>query len=498
MNRSIFAAYLAFVLISYQCRAEIPPAKKPPNIVFILADDLGWRDLGCFGSSFYETPNLDALAASGMRFTCAYAACNVCSPTRASIMTGKYPARLNLTDWLPGKGDAPWLKLNRAVILQHLPLEEVTIAEALKDAGYATGFFGKWHLGGPGFYPQQQGFDVNVGGCEMGHPASYFSPYHNPTLPDGPPGEYLTDRLTDEAIKFIDASKDKPFLLYLAHYAVHNPQQAKPEIIAKFKARAASRTAVADDQKFVMDHGRRVRQVQDVPVYAANIASLDESIGRIVKAISDRGLDRETIVIFFSDNGGLSTSEGTPTSNAPLRMGKGWNYEGGLREPMIVRWPGVTKAGGACDTPMISNDFYPTLLEMAGAPARPAQHMDAVSIVPLLKGDPMPERSLFWHYPHYGNQGSAPGGAVRRGDYKLLEAYEDGQLELYDLRKDLSEQHDLAKEMPERAAELKRLLHDWRVAVGAKMPTPNPNYDPKARPGAGGGKKLPVGGPPVD
>ena len=445
-----------------------------PNIVFILADDYGWRDLSCYGSGFYQTPNLDALAAQGMRFTNAYAACNVCSPTRASIMTGKYPARLHLTDWLPGRPDMPTQKLNRPQILQHLPLEETTIAQAFKEAGYATGFIGKWHLGGPNFYPDKQGFEVNIAGCQLGSPPSYFSPYKIPTLLDGPEGEYLTDRLTDEAVQFIGDHKDKPFFLYLAHYAVHNPQQAKANLLETWADLVSA--LPADEPEFAMDWGRKVRQVQNRPVYAAMIQSLDESVGRITKTLADLSLEKNTIVVFTSDNGGLSTAEGTPTSNLPLRMGKGWNYEGGIREPLIVRWSGMIKPASVCSAPMISTDYYPTLLEAAGLPMRLMQHIDGVSILPLLKGDHLRERPVFWHYPHYSNQGGPPSGAVRLGNFKLIEFYEDDHVELYDLSHDISEKKDLADTMPEKAKALREMLHDWRKDVDAQMPTPNPDF----------------------
>ena len=457
-------------------------ADRKPNIVFILADDLGQRDLGCYGSTFYETPNIDALAKSALRFTDAYAACNVCSPTRAAIMTGKYPQRLGITDWLPGRKDMPDQRLLRPKLADHLPLEEVTIAEALKDAGYATGFFGKWHLGGNEYWPDKQGFDVNIGGCQLGHPPSYFSPYKIPAIADGPKGEYLTDRLTDEACKFIESNQSKPFFLYLPHYAVHNPQQAKPELIDHFKTKAKASPALADGLEFIEDHGRKVRQFQNHPTYAANIASLDQSVGRILAKLSDLRLDDNTIVIFTSDNGGLSTAEGTPTSNAPLRMGKGWNYEGGVRVPLIVKWPGVTKSATVCETPTISTDFYATLLEIAGLPPRPTQHLDSVSIVPALKGQSMPDRPLFWHYPHYSNQGGPPSAAVRLGDFKLHEFFEDHHVELYDLKQDAGEQHDLARSMPDKAKQLLDQLHAWQKSVAAAFPTRNPNYDPNWKP----------------
>jgi arylsulfatase A-like enzyme len=453
------------------------PAPAHPNIVVILADDLGWRDLGCTGSTFYETPHLDALAASGIRFTDSYAACCVCSPTRASLLTGKYPARLHLTDWIPGGGHG---RLVPPPFLQQLPLEEATVAEALKEAGYATGFFGKWHLGGEAFYPDRQGFDLNIGGCDKGHPPSYFSPYHLPTLADGATGEYLTDRLADEALRFLDQAKGRPFLLYLAHYAVHNPQQAKAGSIARFRAKAAALPAHAE---FAPEGERRCRQVQDQPVYAAMVASLDDSVGRVMARIATLGLARDTIVIFTSDNGGLSTAEGSPTSNVPLRGGKGWQYEGGLRVPLMIAWPGTIAAGGLSHVPVISTDLYPTILALAGLPLRPQQHVDGVSLAPLLTGaGAIPERELFWHYPHYSNQGVGPAGAVRSGSLKLIEWFEDMRCELYDLAADPGERHDLAAEKPEQAAVLRERLHAWRREVDAAMPTPAPAREPGPHP----------------
>jgi arylsulfatase A-like enzyme len=466
-----------FLLLATMALWVSSVAGKPLNVVFILADDLGQRDLGCYGSSYYETPHLDALAQAGMRFTDAYAACNVCSPTRAALMTGKYPARLHLTDWLPGRKIGPEQKVVHPPIINHLPKSEVTLGQAFKDAGYATAFMGKWHLGGPEFYPEHFGFDINIGGCQLGHPPSYFSPYKIPTLPDGPKGEYLTDRLTDEACRFIEKSRDKPFLLYLSHYAVHNPQQAKPEIIARFKAKSDAHPPTGPE--FAEDLGRKVRVVQNVPVYAANLYSLDESVGRVLDKLKELGLDENTLVIFTSDNGGLSTSEGTPSSNAPLRGGKGWNYEGGIRESYIVRWPGVTKAGSTCDQPTISTDLYPTLLEAAGLPLRPQQHVDGVSIVPMFKGEKMPERPLFWHYPHYSNQGGGPSAAMRLGDFKLIESLEDQHLELYNLKSDIGEKSNLASMLPDKAQQLAQQLHAWQKSVDAGLPTPNPNYKPK-------------------
>ncbi len=449
-------------------------ARQKLNFVFILIDDMGWTDAGCYGSTFYETPNIDRLAAKGMRFTDAYAACPVCSPTRASIMAGKYPARLHLTNWL--YGDIRKQLVGPRYIRQ-LPLEEVTVAEALKAAGYTTGFVGKWHLGGEGYWPEHQGFDTNVAGWTSGSPrGGYFSPYKNPRLNDGPKGEYLTDRLTDEAVRFLEKNRERPFLLYLSHYAVHTPLQAKRHYTDKYKAKAASLPA-AKGPRFLPEAERQTRQVQDHPVYASMVQSMDESVGRVMKKLEDLGVADRTVVIFMSDNGGLSTSEGHPTSNVPLRAGKGWLYEGGIREPMIIKWPGVVRPGSLCHEPVTSTDFYPTMLEMAGLRPRPAQHVDGLSLVPLLKGGrSLDRRAIFWHYPHYSPQGGRPSGAVRVGNHKLIEFYEDDRIELYDLKADIGEKRNLAAKMPQRAAKLRRMLHDWRRALDARMPTPNPQW----------------------
>ena len=459
--------WFAFAGTVLGCMAMPAQAEtRRPNVVFILADDLGYMDIGAnYPQTFYETPNINRLAAQGMRFTEGYAACPVCSPTRASILTGKYPARLHLTNYIGG-GKAG--KLKPAPFVGRLVLEEVTIAEALKEAGYTTGFFGKWHLGGGASQPEYQGFDVNMGGNGSGFPPSYFSPYKNSMLPDGPDGEYLTDRLTDEALKFIETNKNKPFLVYLSHYAVHNPQQAKADLIEKYTAKAARLPHVAGKEVLP---GKQGRQVQNQPVYAAMIESLDDSVGRIAKRLTELKLDQNTIVMFMSDNGGLSTSEGSPTSNLPLLAGKGWLYEGGIREPMLIKAPGVTKAGALCNTPVISTDFYPTILELAGLPLKPKQHLDGVGLLPLLKGAALPQRPLFWHYPHYSNQGGGPCGAVRLGDMKLIEWYEDDRVELYNLKNDLGENNDLAAKMPDKAEALRTMLHDWRKTVNATMPT---------------------------
>ncbi|MFH1943500.1 MAG: sulfatase [bacterium] len=458
---------------------------KRPNFVFFLIDDLGWTDLGCYGSRFYETPNIDELASEGMRFTDAYAACPVCSPTRASIMTGKYPARLNITDWIPGD-DPKNRRLVGPADLHQLPLEEITIAEALKEAGYAAGFFGKWHLGDVGYHPQEQGFDVNKGGHWAGQPASYFYPYKNerkrwdvPDLEGGEEGEYLTDRLTDESIRFIESNKDKPFLLYLSHYAVHTPIQSKQELEDQYRKKLQKMPAPAGPD-YIPEHESESKQFQDDPAYAGMVQSVDESVGRILKKIDTLGLSENTIIFFMSDNGGLSTlprRRNAPTSVVPLRAGKGWLYEGGIREPMIVKWPDIVEPGSQSSEPVTSTDFYPTILEMAGLPLRPKQHADGLSLFPILiQKEPLDRQAIFWHYPHYHGSGHKPAGAIRAGDYKLIEWFEDNSVELYNLKENIGEKNNLAASVPEKADELRKMLHDWRKEVGAQMPLPNPDW----------------------
>ena len=433
---------------------------RPPNVVFILIDDMGWTDLGVQGSDLYETPNIDRLAKQGMRFTNAYSACTVCSPTRAAVMTGRYPARLHITDWIHG-AHAPKAKLAIPDWTQHLPLEETTIAEVLRARGYATAAIGKWHLGDePEYFPDRQGFDLNLAGCGRGQPPSYFSPYGIETLKDGPKGEYLTDRLTDEACNFISSHREQPFLLYMPHYCVHTPLQAKAADVDHFKAKTSA----------ALRHQNAI--------YAAMIKSLDESVGRILSTLEETGQADRTIVFFTSDNGGLLRS----TSNVPLRVGKGSSYEGGVRVPLFVRWPGVTQPGSTCSEPVISVDYFPTIAEMTGAASSPATTIDGTSIVPVLRDSKarLARESIYWHYPHYHQGGATPYGAVRVRDWKLIEFYEDQHVELYNLANDLSETHDLAQQMPEKATELRTRLASWRKEVGAQMPTPNPNYDPNA------------------
>ncbi len=465
-----------------------------PNFVFILIDDMGWKDIACTGSEFYETPNIDRIAAEGMMFTNAYASCPVCSPTRASVLTGKYPARLGLTNFLVGRNSGI---LMCPPYIDHLPTEEYSLAKALKAGGYTTWHIGKWHLGKQPFYPAGHGFDVNVAGSDWGHPhKGYFSPWEIETLDDGPEGTFLTDRLSDEAVKLIESNDGTPFYLNMCYYAVHTPIQAKPEKIAKYQAKAKM---MGLDEVDTFEFGeyfpfqqrknpRRVKRrlVQSDPTYAALIESLDEGVGKLLDALERTGQADNTVVIFTSDNGGLATSEGSPTCNAPLAEGKGWMYEGGTREPLLVRWPGVTPAGSECDVPTTSTDFYPTFLEIAGLDPIPAQHCDGVSLAPLLRQTGGIDReAIFWHYPHYANQGGTPGCSVRCGDYKLIEFFENGALELYDLVDDPGETTDLAGQLPKVTGKLATMLAEWRESVGAVIPEENPDWIPP--------EALPVG-----
>jgi len=462
-------------------------AAPQPNFLFILADDLGWRDLGCYGSPFYETPHVDELAASGTRFTNAYAACPVCSPTRASILTGKYPVRTGITTWIdPDGGNQPenWgrnTKLLPASYADRLAHDEVTLAEALKDAGYATFFAGKWHLGPEGSWPDDHGFDVNKGGTEYGGPWSgnkYFSPYGNPNLEDGPPGEHLPDRLARETVQFIEEHQDEPFLAYLSFYSVHTPLIARLDLKDKYEMKA--RRIGFAGPRFIREGTREARQVQDHAVYAAMVEAMDQAVGKTLEALELLDLSERTVVIFMSDNGGLSTSEGSPTANVPLRAGKGWMYEGGVREPMIIRAPGAGESGRVEHEPVTSTDFYPTMLELAGLRAKPEQHVDGASLVPLLKGEEFDRGPVFWHYPHYGNQGGAPGAAIRDGQWKLIKWYEDNTAELFHLGKDPGEKYDLSELKPALAQRLEERLDGWLETVDANMPSPNGSYDPDA------------------
>jgi len=423
--------------------ADHPAASRPPNILFILADDLGINDLGCYGRIDHHTPNLDRMAASGVRFSSAYCASPLCSPSRAAILTGKHPARLHITTYLPGRKDSPAQKLLQAQVRQELPLEEKTIPEYLKAAGYATACIGKWHLGGRGFGPLEQGFDFY-------HPGK---PVTAPSETEGGKGEY---DLTAAAEKFISGHKDRPFFVYLAHNSPHIPYSAKTNMVARNK-------------------------LAWEPVYAAVIETLDDTVGRLLEQIDRLNLATNTIVIFTSDNGGLHVPElghRTITHNTPFRAGKGFLYEGGTRIPLIVRWNGHIPGGRVVWRRVVNLDWLPTFLELAGQPI--PEDLDGISLAPVLESRRVtgPPRTLYWHFPHYANQGSRPSGAIRTGDWKLIEHFENDSLELFNLRRDPSEQRNLAGREQERAVEMQRQLAAWRDRMKVLTNAPNPKYDP--------------------
>ncbi len=438
-----------------------------PNVVLILADDLGWADLGCYGADLHETPNLDRLAREGVRFTDAYAA-PVCSPSRAALMTGKHPARLHMTTWYESSRNPPRnRKLVPPITVADLPHDEVTIAECLRPAGYQTAMVGKWHLGQATHYPETQGFDINIGGTFWGAPSTHFFPYRGqfgnedgiryvPHLEWGKPGEYLTDRLTDEALKVIDRAGDQPFFLYLAHHAVHTPIEAKDPLIQHYRNRI----------KPEFHHQNAA--------YAAMVQSLDESVGRVLAKLESRGIEDQTVVIFASDNGGYVNryQDATVTSNHPLRSGKGSLYEGGTRVPLIVRWPGHTPAGGVVHQPVVVMDLLPTILAMVGL--KPDGGLDGVSLVNLLEEpeSKLDREDLFWHYPHYYPT-TTPVSAIRSGDWKLLEYFEDQHVELYQLADDIGEKQDLSEQRPEVVRRLRDRLHTWWREVDAQLPVSN-------------------------
>ncbi|MFZ9979912.1 MAG: sulfatase [Opitutales bacterium] len=493
------AAYALLLALQLAATATLNAAdgrKQKPNVIVILADDLGWADLSCYGSTFHESPNLDKLAALGMRFTQAYSSSPYCSPSRAAIMTGRHPARLKITAPIPSNGKSG--KLLPAQMKMELPLEEVTMAEVLRDAGYATWHVGKWHLGDLGYYPEDQGFQVNIAGHAGGLPPSFFWPYGNKlneavpkpqkrgsyhsrgvpgVVTGGKEGEHLCDRLTSEAMKLIEMRKpEQPFFLYLPFYDVHTPIMAKPELVKKYEAKAArlGLPSVPKAPGFTEDnraHGgiqAKMPQAQVNPTYAAMIETMDSNVGRLMAKLDELGIADDTLVLFTSDNGGHNV-----TSNRPLRGGKGWLYEGGVREPWIVKWPGVIKPGSTCDVPVMNTDILPTVLELCGFPSRPDLHKDGVSFVSLLKGETKPvHEALFWHFPHYGNHGSGPASSVRVGDWKLIHWIEDDGVELFDLVNDPSEKTDLAARQPDRVKDLRAQLDAWRKETDANMPRP--------------------------
>jgi arylsulfatase A-like enzyme len=482
MKRIILSIALA-VLVFAGCSQD---QKPKPNVLFILADDLGYHDLSVMGSKYYETPNIDRIASEAMVFSNGYAACQVCSPSRGSIMTGKFPARHGITDWIGAPSGEEWRKYNRFTKLlppeyeHQLADQFVTLPEAMKEAGYKTFFAGKWHLGGKGSWPQDHGFDINKGGWDVGSPkGGYFDPYDNPNLENRQPGENLSLRLADETVKFLNENNPqrtgKPVFAFLSFYAVHGPIQTTPEKWRKYRDKAYE-MGVAESG-FKMGPVLPARVIQDNPVYGGLVEAMDDAVGLVLKSLEELGLDENTIVVFTSDNGGVVSGDAYATSNLPLRGGKGHQYEGGIREPYFIKVPGKTEGGEECDVPVSGADFYPTILELTGQSLQPGEHNDGVSLVPLLKGGEIEERSLIWHYPHYGNQGGAPSSIIRRGDWKLIHYYEDDRDELFNLVKDVRESNNLITEYPEKASKLKNELMTYLKDVGANFPERDPLYD---------------------
>ncbi len=466
---------------------EVEVQAETPNVLFILVDDLGYMDVGCYNpNTFYDTPNIDKLAASGMKFSNGYAANPVCSPTRYSIQTGKYPTRVGATNYFSGKLSGLF---NPATLHDRMDLEEITLAEALKTRGYATFFAGKWHLGPTvEFWPENQGYDINKGGWKHGAPwfgKKYFSPYGNPRLTDGPQGEHLPDRLATETNAFISASKkaNKPFLAFLSFYSVHVPLIGRPDLVAKYTKRATQVTGSefgVEELVWPKNKGaRKVRILQKHAVYAAMVEAMDQAVGKVLNQLEALRIADNTIVCFTSDNGGTSTSEGLPTSNLPLRGGKGWLYEGGIRENFIVRWPGVTQAGSVCEYPVMSIDFLPTLCAAANVELK--HQMDGKNLRPLLSGEKktLDRDDLYWHYPHYSVQGGFPGGAIRSGKWKLIERYEDGSVQLYNLDDDIGERKNLADSNSTRVVLMRKRLHQWYKQVDARFLQPKGKNRPK-------------------
>lgn len=477
--------FLLLFLFALNACQQKPEKQQKLNFLFILADDYGYHDSGIMGSKFYETPNIDRIASEGMIFTNGYATCQVCSPSRASIMTGKFPARHGITDWIGARTGENWRNTGRfnqllpPEYVHNLPPEYITLPEAMKEAGYLTFFAGKWHLGGEGSWPTDHGFDVNKGGWDAGSPkGGYFSPYENPNLSDGPAGENLEMRLAKETVKFITENKDSAFFAYLSFYAVHGPIQTTKQKWAKYRDKA-ERLGIAETG-YKMGHFLPIRQVQDNPVYAGLVESMDNAVGEVLKALDELGLAENTVVIFTSDNGGVASGDSFSTSNLPLRGGKGYQFEGGIREPYFIKVPGMNLAGKKTDTPATGTDFYPTILDLAGIPLKPAEHSDGVSLVPLLNGETIAERPLIWHYPHYGNQGGEPSSIIRLGDWKLIHYYEDGREELYNLKNDEEETTDISAENQEKVKELNEKLFSYLNEVGARFPEKDPEYNANA------------------
>ncbi|MCA9136536.1 MAG: sulfatase [Planctomycetales bacterium] len=469
---------VGLVLMALLIAAKSPA--QQPNVVLILMDDMGAIDLSGEGSSFYQSPRIDSIANEGIRFRYGYATCCVCSPSRASIQLGTFPARNGITDWIGAKSGLEWTRPNRVLPAEYnhaLPADQVTIAEAMREAGYGTFFAGKWHLGGEGSWPNDHGYDVNKGGHDRGSPpGGFFAPYKNPALDDGPAGESLPMRLAQETVDYINERDGKPFFAMLSFYSVHAPVQTTKPLWEKYRKLAPK--LPPGTERFKVDRTLPVRQVQDHPVYAGMVETVDNAVGLVLDALDANNLTENTIVVFTSDNGGVSSGDAYATSNFPLRGGKGRQWEGGIREPFYIRYPKLIPAGSASDTPVTGADLYPTLLDLCGQPLRPEQHTDGVSLKPLLTGGSIPQRPLYWHYPHYGNQGGEPHAIVRQDGWKLIHYYEDGRNELYHLASDPGELSDVSKTNPARTERLWKQLDQWLTDVGARRPEPDPRYDP--------------------
>lgn len=480
MKTRLFFTSILIAVLFLSCSNEKKETKRP-NVLFILVDDLGMHDLGVTGSTFYETPNIDQLANEGTIFTHGYAASRVCSPSRASIFTGQFTARHQITDWIGAASGEQWHKHNRhdkllpADYNHVLPHDNTTLAEAMKEAGYKTFFAGKWHLGKEGSYPEDHGFDYNVGGWDKGSPiGGYFSPWKNPKLENKTDGENLSMRLAKETAGFIEKNKDSTFFAFLSFYAVHGPIQTTQQKWEKYRKKAEA--AGIAENGFTMERVLPIRTQQDNPIYGGLVEAMDDAVGVVLNKLKDLGLDENTIVVFSSDNGGVASGDNYSTSNSPLRGGKGYQWEGGIREPYFIKAPQY-KSIREIDYPVIGTDFYPTILDLANIDLKPDEHIDGMSLKPLFEKKAIENRPLYWHYPHYGNQGGEPSSIILKNNFKLIHYYEDGRNELYNLTQDPSEEHNIAKKNIEKTKELHLQLSNWLKSVNANMASHDPEYN---------------------
>ena len=480
-TKLLMSVVIGFSFVSSNEKNTVAEIEKP-NIIFILADDLGVTDLSALGSKYYDTPHIDQIAEEGFVFTQGYSASRVCSPARASIMTGKFTASHGITDWIGAKSGTEWRSLQRydkllpAAYNHSLSAKDTVLAEALKAAGYRTFFAGKWHLGGEGSLPEDHGFDINVGGWDKGAPiGGYFSPWNNPKLPNHEDGENLSMRLANETINFINENPDGTFFAFLSFYAVHGPIETTREKWEKYRNKA-ERMGIAETG-FQMERNLPIRVAQDNPVYAGLVESMDDAVGAVLNYLKSKDLDKNTIIVFTSDNGGVASGDAFSTANLPYRGGKGYQWEGGLRVPVFIKAPGFVPTEKDIDYPVIGTDYYPTLLDLAGIPPKPHQHEDGISLKPLMERKALAQRPLFWHYPHYGNQGGEPASIIREGDWKLIHYWEDGRNELYNVKVDIDEQIDMGVKHPEIEKDLSKKLDIWLKKTKANKPKPDPDYD---------------------